>query len=66
MWINAAQAAQILNCCVASAYKLLNQMRAELREKKYYLTPTVQVPIPFFCEKLGLDKNEVKEALRNI
>lgn len=63
MWINAAQAAKILNCCTASAYKILGNMRKELKEKKYYLTPTVQVPIAFFCEKYGIDKNDVKEIL---
>lgn len=66
MWINAFQVKEVLNIGLTYAYKVIKDLKEELKEKGYFVNPTCQVPIAYFCERFKLDVDEVKEAVKDI
>lgn len=65
MWIDAQGARAVLQISLTYAYRIIKDLKAELQEKGYYLNPTQKVPVAYFCERFGLNKDEVKKFLKD-
>ncbi|WP_301965340.1 hypothetical protein [uncultured Ruminococcus sp.] len=45
------------------AYKVIKNLKEEQKKEGYYVNPKCQVPIRYFCERMGLDVDEVKTLI---
>lgn len=65
MWIDKDGIVKVLQVCPSTAYKIINNLKAELSERGYLVNPNARVPIRYFCERYFLDEREVREAINS-
>lgn len=63
MWINAEGVMIALNVSKTYAYKVIKNLKEQQEKDGYYVNPKCQIPIRYFCEKMGLDIDEVKALI---
>lgn len=64
--INAKEVSAVLRISLSYAYKVIHDLKKELAEKGYYVSPTQRVPITFFCERIGLNETEVRKIIGSL
>lgn len=64
MWIDAQGVRAVLQISLTYAYRVIHDLKDELEEKGYYNNPTKKVPVAYFCERFGLDEDEVRTFLK--
>ena len=65
MWIDAHGIMNILMVSQATAYTIIRDLKKEQEEQGFYVNPNAKVPVKFFCERYGLDENEVRGIINS-
>lgn len=63
MWIDAQGVMKALKVSRNYAYQVIKDLKAEQKKDGYYVNPKCQVPIRYFCERMGLNEDEVKALI---
>lgn len=56
---------KVLMVSRTTAYNIVYELKMEQKEQGFFVNPNAKVPVKFFCERFGLDEDEVRAIINN-